>query len=519
MVASLAATSCGQVREAAAPPPATASIPPAASLALAANAVPVELFLMSQCPYGVQAVNAIKPALDRLGPDVALSLDFIGDLDADGNASSMHGPSEVAGDIAQLCAAKHAPARFLDMVVCQNENVRDVATNWRPCAERSGLPVAEIATCVEGSEGKALLAASFARSAARGATGSPTILVAGREYEGRRSADAFLRGICAARTEAQSLQSCKGLPEPSIVNVILVGDNRCTDCETDKLASLIRARITRPNLQVVDYGEAKGKALWSETGGGNVPFLLFDGTLDADDEAREMVAEGLRAVGQYRRLDLGSTFNPQCVDDGGCKLPACAQTFACRAETPRTLELFVMSQCPYGVLALNAMKEVLGNFGPRMDFRIHYIAEGTAADGFRSLHGQPEVDENIRALCAIKSSGRSQRFMDYILCRNKNVRDPAWEGCATGAISAVALRRCVEREGAKLHEDDIAIANALGIGASPTWVVNGRHTFSGIDAETIRRNFCEHNAGTAGCEKTLSGPPDTDAPSSGGCGE
>ncbi len=32
-------------------------------------------------------------------------------------------------------------------------------------------------------------------------------------------------------------------------------------------------------------------------------------------------------------------------------------------------------------------------------------------------------------------------------------------------------------------------------------------TATGIDAETVKKNLCEHNPGLKGCDKTLSGPP------------
>ena len=66
---------------------------------LNAGAVKAEFYVMSQCPYGVQAVNGVKDAIDKLGADVDFQIDFIGNATPDGNMSSMHGPTEVTGDI------------------------------------------------------------------------------------------------------------------------------------------------------------------------------------------------------------------------------------------------------------------------------------------------------------------------------------------------------------------------------------------------------------------------------------
>ena len=51
-----------------------------ASAARAADKkLPVELYVMSSCPYGVQAENGLFPALKALGDTVDLTLGFIGD--------------------------------------------------------------------------------------------------------------------------------------------------------------------------------------------------------------------------------------------------------------------------------------------------------------------------------------------------------------------------------------------------------------------------------------------------------
>src|SRR5678815_1449032 len=57
----------------------------AAARAVRAGAVKVELFVMSQCPYGVQAEQAFEPVLEKLGPDIDYKVEYIGDK-GDGGA-------------------------------------------------------------------------------------------------------------------------------------------------------------------------------------------------------------------------------------------------------------------------------------------------------------------------------------------------------------------------------------------------------------------------------------------------
>ncbi|MCU0690903.1 MAG: GILT family protein, partial [Polyangiaceae bacterium] len=260
--------------------------------------------------------------------------------------------------------------------------------------------------------------------------------------------------------------------------------------------------------------------LYDEVGGGVLPMIVFNESLDRDEEASKALSQGLTKVGKYRKVSVGDSWNPRCMDTNGCKLDECKNTLSCRSETPNTLELFVMSQCPYGVMALDAMKEVLANLDKKLNLRVHYIANGDAQKGFQALHGQPEVDENIRGLCAAKYYAKDRKYMDYIWCRNPNIQSSDWKSCTgSNGIAAQKISACAEgKEGPQLHEEDIKVANSLSIGGSPTWIVNGRHKFSGVDAETIRRNVCQHNPALKGCDKKLS-ETKGQVPEGAGCGK
>src|SRR5690606_33004118 len=101
------------------------------------NAPKLELFVMSQCPYGTQVVDAVAEVKKQLGAGVDIQIDYIGG-GTPGALTAMHGPSEVTGNIAQLCALEIAPEKFFDFTTCQNKNMRAVDTNWKECAPAAG---------------------------------------------------------------------------------------------------------------------------------------------------------------------------------------------------------------------------------------------------------------------------------------------------------------------------------------------------------------------------------------------
>jgi predicted DsbA family dithiol-disulfide isomerase len=497
---------------------ADSSGPSAASRPTKVNpgAVKAEFYVMSQCPYGVQAVNGVKDAVDKLGADVDFQIDFIGNATPDGNLSSMHGPNEVTGDITQLCAMKYAPAKYLNMIACQNKNYREIATNWEQCATEIGAPMDKMRACVSGPEGKKLLTDSFQRSQQRGATGSPTIYIGGKQYSGQRKPNDFVRAICAEYKDKKPAV-CNSIPESPKVNVTILTDKRCTECQPERYQGMIKSRIGNPVIKTVDYSDPEGQKLYAEAKPGNLPALIFDKTLDGDKDATEAFNRGLKVSGDWKVAPLGGEWNPVCMGEGGCDKEECKNTLGCRKEMPNKLEVFVMSQCPFGVKALNAMEEVLKNFkGSKLDFQVHYIGNGDAKS-LSSMHGQGEVDEDLREVCAMKHFAKDYKWMDYVLCRNKNIRDTNWQECAKGDIKADVIKKCAESdEGKQLLEAEFKIASGLGIGASPTWLANNKFKFSGIDAESVRKNICDHNKDLKGCENKLSGQ--TGAPVQGGCG-
>ena len=85
------------------------------------TSVKIDLYVMSQCPFGVQAVDAIVPAVKKFSGEVALNLEFVGTVDSEGKLHSMHGDEEIEGDMYQICAGDVAKDKQFDYVICMNK--------------------------------------------------------------------------------------------------------------------------------------------------------------------------------------------------------------------------------------------------------------------------------------------------------------------------------------------------------------------------------------------------------------
>lgn len=486
--------------------------------------VKLDFYVMSQCPYGTQVMDAIAPVIEKLGSAVEFETNYISTDLGGGNFRSLHGEPETKGNIVQLCAAKYNPDKYMKMIVCQDKNPNAIPDNWVSCATENGLDVESIRTCYEGEEGKELLSESVKKAETANAQASPTIYLNDQPYQGGRGENDFLRALCNA-FEGERPGACLEIPEPKKVIAVVLNDERCAECDVSGAIASLKSIF--PGLQTIelDYSSEQGKKIYDEAEITALPAILFDETVE-EGEGYANVQRYLEPKGDYTSLRVGASFDPSkeiCnndIDDTGdgkidCDDPDCEESTECREEKENHLQVFIMSDCPYGRKAVEALNGVIDNFGDSLDYEIHYIAN-EAGDGFNSLHGQYEVDENIIQLCVKEHS--SEVWFDYVYCRStKGVRDIDWNECAdeTG-VDADAVQTCFDGdEGKELLREDIKIANSLGVSGSPTWMANNKYTFSGIDAETVRANFCQYNQGMEGCENVLSS--DTGGVAAGSC--
>ena len=494
----------------------------------------LQFYIMSQCPFGVQVLDGVIPALRKIGPWVDFQVDYIGEIQGD-KLTSMHGDNEVQGDIVELCTMRHAPGQWMDLFACWNKEYHALPGNWRSCATQNRLDAAtidRIAACVDGPDGKAMLRASFEKAKQAGASGSPTIQINGNPWRGGRDERAFLVGICDVLPEPKP-EPCLNIPPPPTVNLIVLGDRRCTDpeCQTAGMVGRLKNLFAGLVVTEQDWSTPEGKATFAEHGLQRLPAYIFDQTVEADASGFQQIRRALRPTAKpgYQMLYIGARHDPNAeicnngVDDTGdgkvdCDDETCRNVLVCRPEIKGNVQLFVMSQCPFGVRALDAMREVLDAFRGEITFDVHYIAEANG-DALSSMHGQPEVDEDIRELCAKKLAARDNKYMNYIWCRNKDIHGTDWRACATEAgLDLAAFEACATgEEGRRLLREDLAIAQALGFSASPTLLINNKQPGHGADPRTIQSVICQYNPGLRGCSATLSGPP-PQPQGGGGCG-
>jgi hypothetical protein len=501
-----------------------------------AEAAKLEMFVMSQCPFGVQVENAIAPVKKQLGDKLDVSINYIGGGDAS-NLQSLHGPNEVKGDITQLCVNKLAPAKTLDFITCQNKNPRAIDSNWKDCAKELGVDEGKISKCAEGDEGKTMLLASFEEAKKRGANGSPTMFLNGQPYQGGRKSRDFLRATCDTFAKNKP-EACNNIPVPPVVKAIFLSDKRCAKCDIRGLEPRLKSELGGLTVTHVDYMSDEGKKLYAELKKDQpdfkfLPAVLLDKSVEKDQEGYAALKNYLRPIGEWEEVKIGGQFDPTAeicdnkIDDDGdgkidCDDEDCKNSMACRTARPKTLELFVMSHCPYGAKAMIAANDIVEHFGKDITLEVHFIGNGTESN-LQSMHGPTEVEEDVREICAREHYKANNQYVKYLACRSKDLRNTDWQSCAKEAgMDEAVIQKCFDGDGKKLLADDFRIAQALDIGASPTFIANGRRQFNAIETSALQKEYCQDNADLEACktQASVANPAVAAAPvPAGACGK
>ena len=171
-----------------------------------------------------------------------------------------------------------------------------------------------------------------------------------------------------------------------------------------------------------------------------------------------------------------------------------------KTAKPGVMEIFVMSQCPYGVMAENLVIQAQkdGKMPTGKDIRVRYIVNYSDKDGFSSLHGSGEWEENIRQLLIAKYY--PEKFWKYLEIRNKDYRSSRWDKAMDEAgINSKKIMKKFDTEGVELLKAEAKYTQEYGINASPSFVWEGKVQLDfGSASEIEGFGFLNPNAAKSG---------------------
>jgi hypothetical protein len=188
-----------------------------------------------------------------------------------------------------------------------------------------------------------------------------------------------------------------------------------------------------------------------------------------------------------------------------------------------TVDLYVMSFCPYGTQAEAGMGPVADLLKSKANIRIRYIStvSGTTVDSVSSLHGPAEVQEDLRQICINKYY--PGQFWSYLKTFNAQCY-PSWknatvlESCQKDTMAALSMDSAkidtcsTGTEGITLLKADETASDTNHAKSSPMLFINGVLYSGSRTSEAYKQAVCNSfETAPAECSTAVSSAP---APSS-----
>ncbi|MFA6105188.1 MAG: thioredoxin domain-containing protein [Patescibacteria group bacterium] len=185
-----------------------------------------------------------------------------------------------------------------------------------------------------------------------------------------------------------------------------------------------------------------------------------------------------------------------------------------------TVELFVMSYCPYGLQMEKAFLPAWNLLKDKADISIKYVSY--------AMHGQKEVEENTRQYCISKEQpAKYSAYLNCFFSAGQNDGQPAnYKQCLTSAgVNVSALDSCYAKTDkqfgimAKFNDKASWLSGQYpmfpinqtenakyGVQGSPTLVINGVQSEAGRTPEAVKQAICAaFTNAPAECNTTLPG--------------
>ncbi len=127
--------------------------PPVVEAAIKKEKPEVDLFVMSLCPFGLQAQKGILPVLAKLGNSIDFSMRYVSYI--------MHDKKEFDENIRQYCIEKEERAKYPGYLSCFTASALGDSAG---CGKTAGISEAKNAACVAATDKKFALTEKFKAS-------------------------------------------------------------------------------------------------------------------------------------------------------------------------------------------------------------------------------------------------------------------------------------------------------------------------------------------------------------------
>jgi len=159
------------------------------------------------------------------------------------------------------------------------------------------------------------------------------------------------------------------------------------------------------------------------------------------------------------------------------------------------VQLFVMAFCPFGNQAEDGMFPAYNLLKDFADIQLRYIVDyaDDTKTAFASLHGDQELNQDVRELCVAKYN--PDKLWTFVEAINKNCTYENADECWTAEAEKIGLdtnqiAQCQKNEGKGLLEAEYAADQKYNITASPTLVINDTVVSSDRTPDGYKNTIC-----------------------------
>lgn len=212
---------------------------------------------------------------------------------------------------------------------------------------------------------------------------------------------------------------------------------------------------------------------------------MYKATIKVDNQevAVYVTADGKKMIQEQAVMDL----DKKAGDDAAKEQAQAPEKTEAETKTDvPTVDLFVMSYCPYGLQMERGALPAVEALGNKIKFNLKFV-------GY-TLHGQKEVDENTNQYCVAKT--QPAKLNAYLKCFWKDSKGTAEACMKTTGVNVAQVTTCVTEakkqfslteKAFDINKDEVEKFDVQG---SPTLVVNGTTISSGRDSASVLKAIC-----------------------------
>ncbi|MBW2970622.1 DsbA family protein, partial [Candidatus Woesearchaeota archaeon] len=310
--------------------------------------------------------------------------------------------------------------------------------------------------------------------------------------------------------------------EPVAVEFIVLNDKTCAACDSTRIVGISKQLFPGAQLREVDVSSAEGKRMVEELGILYVPAYLFDeNVVDTNSWKTNPNLKGsFEKVGDYYKI-LDSASGASHFVDEEMRQKLLEEMGIELGDNRPQIDFFVMSYCPYGNQAEEAIEPVFQLLKDEADFNPYFVIYENYGGGgpsycldkeslLCSMHGIQELHQGIREHCVNNHIGTAEMF-EFMLAMNAECSasnaDTCWEAVAEDlGLDVDVITQCEDDEGLEITQEDKKMTELFGVSGSPTVFIDGEKYAGSRTAAGFQAALCAaFDDAPAACDEIIEG--------------